>query len=104
MAPEYGQDPKTTRSLEDERSPNPASRAEQYELQRGIAAALDALPLREGMVLRMRYVGDRCHREIAAHLGVSESRVSQLHAQGIARMRQELVNAFGDLSSTRLSA
>jgi RNA polymerase sigma factor for flagellar operon FliA len=99
--PDSGRSP---HALVDEDSPNPAGFFEQYELRRGVATALAALPLREGMVLRMRYVDDLRHREIAGRLGISEARVSQLHARGIARMRQELVETFGDIASTRLTA
>ncbi|MDB5076371.1 MAG: whiG [Chloroflexi bacterium] len=88
----------------DEQSPNPALTAERYELRQGIVDALAGLPQREGEVLRLRYANDCTHREIATRLGVSESRVSQLHAQGIARMRQTLVGRFGDLSMAQLSA
>ena len=104
MGSEDGQDPFVARAIEDKDSPNPARFVEQHELQRGIVDALAALPLREGMVVRLRYIDDLSHREIASLLNVSESRVSQLHARGIARMRDELVNAFGDLSATQLTA
>jgi RNA polymerase sigma factor for flagellar operon FliA len=92
------------RHLEDSSVPNPAAAAEERELKRGIAGALAALPTREAQVLRLRYVDEWTHRKIATHLGISESRVSQLHSQGLARMRRALVADFGDLTNVQLSA
>jgi RNA polymerase sigma factor FliA len=90
--------------LEDESSPNPAEAAERGELLSAVARALAALPERESEVLRLRYVNEWTQRQIAEHLGISGSRVSQLHAQGLSRMRCRLVADFGDLSNTELSA
>jgi RNA polymerase sigma factor for flagellar operon FliA len=86
------------RQLEDEGAPNPADAVERRELRRGVARALNALPPRERAAVRLKYVSDWTCRQIAAHLGVSESRVSQLHNQGLARMRRALTADFGELS------
>ncbi len=92
------------RHLEDESVPNPATAAERRELRQGVARALRGLPPREGVVLRLKYVNSWTCRQIAARLDVSESRVSQLHNQGLARMRRMLVADFGDLSSEQVIA
>jgi RNA polymerase sigma factor for flagellar operon FliA len=52
-------------------------------LQRGV----DELPERERAIIRMRYFEEMPSKEIAASLGLSEARVSQLHARATARLR-----------------
>jgi RNA polymerase sigma factor for flagellar operon FliA len=52
-------------------------------LQKGLAA----LPEREQAILRMRYFEEMPSKDIAATLGLSEARVSQLHARATARLR-----------------
>lgn len=53
-----------------------------------IQTALDALPPRERLILARSYFEDRSLREIATELGVTESRVCQLRAQAISRLRR----------------
>lgn len=64
------------------------SQVELSERRGQIRAALDALPRRERLVLSRSYLEERPLREIADELGVTESRVCQLRAQGIARLRR----------------
>ena len=92
------------RQLEDENALDPVEAVEQLELHHGVARALHALPPRERAVVRLKYVSNWTCRQIAAHLGVSESRVSQLHNQGLTRMRQTLTADFGDDSQALCSA
>ena len=61
---------------------------EQSERRGVIQAALDALPARERLVVARSYFEERPLREIAAELGVTESRVCQLRAQALARLRK----------------
>ncbi len=49
--------------------------------------AIDNLPERERMLMGMIYEQDMNLREVGEVLGVSESRVSQLHSQAVARLR-----------------
>ena len=57
-----------------------------------LIAAIDHLPEREKQVMGMHYEQEMNLREIGEVLGVSESRVCQLHTQAIARLRSKLRN------------
>jgi RNA polymerase sigma factor FliA len=52
--------------------------------------AIDILPERERMVMGMIYEQELNLREVGEVLGVSESRISQLHSQAVARLRASL--------------
>lgn len=62
---------------------------ERSERQGALQAALDALPSRERFVVSRSYFEERPLREIAEELGVTESRVCQLRAQALARLRRQ---------------
>lgn len=69
----------------------PAERElEQVEFRRDLAAAIAALPQREKLLLSLYYEQEMNLREIGAVLGVSESRVCQIHGQAIVRLRGRL--------------
>lgn len=57
-----------------------------------LIAAIDNLPPREKLVMGMHYEQEMNLREIGEVLGVSESRVCQLHTQAIARLRSRMRN------------
>jgi len=52
--------------------------------------AIDSLPEREKILMGLYYEQEMNLKEIGAVMGVSESRVSQLHSQAIARIRASL--------------
>jgi RNA polymerase sigma factor for flagellar operon FliA len=55
-----------------------------------VRAAIQALPVRERRVIGLYYYGDVTMKQIGAEIGVNESRVSQLHARAIRRLRDSL--------------
>lgn len=55
-----------------------------------VVNAIDALPEREKLLMSLYYEQDLNLKEIGAVMGVTESRVSQLHSQAIARLRSKL--------------
>ena len=59
-------------------------------LKAALVAAIKALPEREQYIMGMYYEHDMNLKEIAAVLGVTESRVCQLHSQAIARLRTKM--------------
>ena len=60
--------------------------------RRTLITAIDNLPLREKQLMGMHYEQEMNLREIGEVLGVSESRVCQLHTQAVARLRSHLRN------------
>lgn len=55
-----------------------------------LVAAIEELPEREKQLMSMYYEQDMNLREIGAVMGVTESRVCQLHSQAVARLRAKL--------------
>ena len=53
-------------------------------------AAIASLPPREQKVIGLYYYGEATMKQIGAEIGVNESRVSQLHARAIRRLRDAL--------------
>ena len=69
---------------------DPLSQLNDHRLREALVAAIKTLPEREQYVMSMYYEQDMNLKEIAAVLGVTESRVCQLHSQSIARLRVKL--------------
>lgn len=61
---------------------------ERFKLE--LVQAIENLPERERMMMGMLYEQDMNLREIGEVMGVSESRVSQLHSQAVARIRSRM--------------
>ncbi|HLI07773.1 MAG TPA: FliA/WhiG family RNA polymerase sigma factor [Ktedonobacteraceae bacterium] len=73
--------------LEDQSTPGPVEQLERQERISLLASALDRLPERERLLLAMYYQEELTMKEISKVMGVSESRVCQLHMQAIMRLR-----------------
>jgi RNA polymerase sigma factor for flagellar operon FliA len=73
-----------------DKSEAPDDRAEQRLLAEHVAGAIERLPLRLQQVLALYYQEDCTLREIGAVLQVSESRVCQLHAEAMHRLRADI--------------
>jgi RNA polymerase sigma factor for flagellar operon FliA len=73
-------------------APGPYERAETEELKAHLAAAIDALPEQEKVVLALYYFEELTMREIGAVLGVTESRISQIRTTAILHLRATLQN------------
>ena len=69
---------------------DPLSLLEDHRMRSALVEAIKNLPEREQYVMSMYYEQDMNLKEIAAVLGVTESRVCQLHSQSIARLRVKL--------------
>jgi RNA polymerase sigma factor for flagellar operon FliA len=62
----------------------------QIEVREKIRAAMRALPSRERKIISLYYFKDATMKEIGDAIGVNESRVSQLHARAISRLKTAL--------------
>jgi RNA polymerase sigma factor for flagellar operon FliA len=60
------------------------------DFRQAVIDAIDALPPREKILMGLYYEEELNLKEIGAVMGVSESRVSQLHTQAVARLRASL--------------
>jgi RNA polymerase sigma factor for flagellar operon FliA len=63
---------------------------EKTEVRDRVRGAIESLPPREQRVIALYYYGEVTMKEIGAELGVNESRVSQLHARALRRLREAL--------------
>ena len=63
---------------------------EDKEVRERIRAAIASLPPRERRVVALYYYAESTMKQIGAEIGVNESRVSQLHARAIQRLRKSL--------------
>jgi RNA polymerase sigma factor for flagellar operon FliA len=63
---------------------------EQGEMQDRVRAAMETLPAREQRIIRLYYFEEATMKQIGRAIGVNESRVSQLHARAISRLKQAL--------------
>lgn len=68
-------------------SDNPLQSLLNAGFREAVIHAIEALPDREKILMGLYYEQEMNLKEIGAVMGVSESRVSQLHSQAIARMR-----------------
>src|SRR5687768_9154780 len=63
---------------------------ERGETERRVQDAIASLPPREQKVIGLYYYQEATMKQIGAEIGVNESRVSQLHARAIGRLRDAL--------------
>lgn len=69
---------------------DPLNMLRDQRLKQSLVIAIKTLPEREQHIMSMYYEEDMNLKEIALVLGVTESRVCQLHSQSIARLRAKM--------------
>ena len=79
-------------SIESPTGLNPDTIVEREEVKRVIIEAINELPDKEKKVLILYYYEDLTLKEIGHVLGVTESRISQLHTKAIMRLRARLTS------------
>ncbi len=84
-------------SIADDSADDPVSIFETAELKEILAGAIERLPDREKTVIALYYYEGLTLKEIGAVLGVTESRVSQMHTKAVLRLRARLHAAQGFL-------
>jgi RNA polymerase sigma factor FliA len=80
-------------TIEDTTGPRPAEALDETEMREALAEAITRLPEREKLVVTLYYYEELTLREIGEVLGVTESRVSQLHTKAILRLKARLAGA-----------
>ena len=74
---------------------------EKSETKDRIRAAIESLPAREQKVIGLYYYQEATMKQIGAEIGVNESRVSQLHARAIRRLREALAGVMPAAEATK---
>jgi RNA polymerase sigma factor for flagellar operon FliA len=77
-------------TIEDPNAEEPARRFATVETREVLAEAIKRLPERERLVIALYYYEELTLREIGEILGVTESRVSQLHTKAVLRLKVRL--------------
>ena len=77
-------------TLQDPDAPDPAQVMDATDMKDRVADAIARLPEREKLVVALYYYENLTLREIGEVLGVTESRVSQLHTKAVLRLRGRL--------------
>jgi len=72
---------------------DPSTELESDEFRQALAAAIRALPEREALVMSLYYEEELNLKEIGEVLGVTESRVCQIHGQALTRVRATIHGA-----------
>jgi RNA polymerase sigma factor for flagellar operon FliA len=80
-------------TIEDENAPAPQEAMAATELREALGEAIARLPEREKLVITLYYYEELTLREIGEVLGVTESRVSQLHTKAVLRLKARLGGA-----------
>jgi RNA polymerase sigma factor for flagellar operon FliA len=77
-------------TIQDHDAPDPEQELASSELKDRLADAIADLPEREKLVIALYYYENLTLREIGEVLGVTESRVSQLHTKAVLRLKSRL--------------
>jgi len=77
-------------TLQDPSAVDPAQEMDTTEMKDRLAEAISRLPEREKLVIALYYYENLTLREIGEVLGVTESRVSQLHTKAVLRLKSRL--------------
>ena len=77
-------------ALADRDQPNPLESLLSEDTRKVLADAIDRLPERQRLVLTLYYFEELTMKEIGAVLNVTESRICQLHAQAMIRLKAQL--------------
>lgn len=78
---------KIVRMLVDTQHPDPLSLVVSQRLRAALEQSIEGLPEKERMVLTLYYVEELTMKEIGAVLNITESRVCQIHAKTILRLK-----------------
>ena len=76
--------------------PDPDETYRRHEMWANIRAAIEELPPREQLMISQYYFNDKSLKQIGSVLGVTESRVSQMHTKALSRLRKSVARLTMD--------
>ncbi|MCP4007203.1 MAG: FliA/WhiG family RNA polymerase sigma factor [bacterium] len=77
-------------NLEDVNAEDPFASLRSRELTQSLAKGIDSLPEKERLVISLYYYEDLNLKEIGSILGITESRVCQIHSKAVSRLRSRM--------------
>jgi RNA polymerase sigma factor for flagellar operon FliA len=80
--------------FEDVKAENPFVLLKSRELRQAVAECIGSLPEKERLVISLYYYEDLNMKEIGNVLGITESRVCQIHTKAVSRLRSKLRTAL----------
>jgi len=80
---------------------DPLSLLEDKSLKQTLVSGIERLPEREKLMMALYYESELNLREIGEVMGVTESRICQLHSQAIARLRSQVMDELPVLKKKR---
>lgn len=81
--------------------PDPLQSLQEQGVREAVAREIERLPEREKLVMSLYYGDELNLKEIGEVLGVTESRVCQLHGQALLRIRARMTGWTGQVSQRR---
>jgi RNA polymerase sigma factor for flagellar operon FliA len=85
-----GERPSLLEQISDDGTPGPEMQTEKRHLMEALVQAIQSLSERDRLVINLYYYEELTLKEISEVLGVSTSRVSQLHAAAVFKLRASL--------------
>ncbi len=82
--------------IEDPKGADPMAFARFSELQNTLASLIDGLPEKEKLIVSLYYFNELTLKEIGRVMGITESRVCQLHSQAMHRLKSRMVRSVHD--------
>ena len=82
-------------TLEDTRAQSPSESVETEEMKRILTDSINRLPEREKIVITLYYYEGLTLAQIGQVLGVTESRICQIHTKAVLATRGKIVEATG---------
>ncbi len=76
--------------IDDDINSEPQQYFEQEEMKEILVDSVSSLPEREKKIISLYYYSELTYKEISSIMGISESRISQLHTKAIMRLKSRL--------------
>jgi RNA polymerase sigma factor for flagellar operon FliA len=96
IAKESGEQQSLLDCLAGKNDADPQTYLRLVELKEIIAKAIDTLPEKERLMISLYYYEELTMKEIGEVLGITESRVSQIHSKAVFRLRNKLKSIIAE--------